>query len=75
MSKHTFPVPDKRCVACDAPMETVHIKNPFVDDCADQCSNLACEWHGAGERAINTTARLIAKREAYEARHEREDAE
>lgn len=55
---------DKKCTACGAQMESVSVKNPFVDDFADDCTNADCRLFHEGYRGIMSAARSIANEEA-----------
>jgi hypothetical protein len=63
MGKHVTILQDKLCSICSAIIQRIHLKNPFIDDFEDECSNTECSDHGSALKRLNTSARAIARRE------------
>jgi hypothetical protein len=53
----------KQCSLCGAAIVTISMKNPYIDDFHDECTNPACREHGKAVRILTQRARNTAKLE------------
>jgi hypothetical protein len=49
------------CKLCNAPMQLVQVKNPYLDDSEEECSNSKCIDYGTARKLLNTWAKANAR--------------
>ena len=54
---------DKKCPTCNSDMIEIHVKNPYIDDFGQTCSNPECDEYIDVVGQMNRFANSIARSE------------
>lgn len=63
MSIFSKPMIGMRCKLCGATMVQYHMKNPFIDDVENECSNAHCTNHGGAVDRLQSLSNSVARAE------------
>lgn len=62
MSLQTNPI-ETPCPLCGHPQVRLHMKNPYIDDYADECVNPKCDNHMTARAILTARAKSEARRD------------
>ncbi len=54
---------EKTCYLCGSPMKRVHMKNMYINDCENECTNIECDNYMKALLSLQAKSRQKAKLE------------